>query len=140
MTYLAQAYIKKIEGAKKSKDSEVKVQASEQAFEKFSKQNGESLTPSFSETPSRPYKTVRQKRKALSLTIRRAVFEKAQHCCEYTHPLTGKRCGSEFQLQIDHVRPLACGGSDEIKNLRALRGLCNRREAQRWGLQRPTEN
>ncbi|MGZ3745515.1 MAG: HNH endonuclease signature motif containing protein [Pseudobdellovibrionaceae bacterium] len=37
---------------------------------------------------------------------------------------------------MDHRRPLAFGGSDEISNLRVLCGVCNRQEAQRWGLSR----
>ncbi|HEY8269778.1 MAG TPA: HNH endonuclease signature motif containing protein [Pseudobdellovibrionaceae bacterium] len=121
ITYLAQAYIKKVEGSKKNK----------------AKTEGSSLTPSRTEMPFKVYKTLRQKRKFISLKIRREVFAKAQHCCEFVNPLTGKRCASQFQLQLDHIQPLSCGGSDEITNLRALCGVCNWREAQRWGLERP---
>ncbi|MGZ3804547.1 MAG: HNH endonuclease [Pseudobdellovibrionaceae bacterium] len=128
LTYLAQAYIKKVEGSSK------KVPSS-----KASPSQTEDLTQGFGKkpvSPSHPYKTLRRKRKSLSLKIRRDVFQKAQHCCEYVDPVSGKRCKSRFQLQVDHRRPLACGGSDEISNLRVLCGVCNRQEAQRWGLSR----
>jgi hypothetical protein len=150
ITYLAQAYIKKIEGPQTTKaKNKVKAtvkdktnannnaKASEKLSNQTPQQARESLTHSFREMPIKAYKTVRQKRKSLSIKIRRAVFQKAHHCCEYINPLTGKRCGSQFQLQIDHVVPLACGGTDEIMNLRALCAVCNRREAQSWGIKRP---
>jgi 5-methylcytosine-specific restriction endonuclease McrA len=86
--------------------------------------------------PLQTYKTVRGKRKYISLKIRREVFQKAQYCCQYFNPLTGKKCASRYQLQLDHIQPLACGGTDEILNLRILCGVCNRLEAQKWGLER----
>jgi hypothetical protein len=85
ITYLAQAYIKKIEGPQK-------------------------LTQSFTKKPAQPprtYKTVRRKRKYISLKIRREVFQKAQHCCQGINPVTGRICR-----------------------------ICNRREAQSWGLEK----
>ncbi|MBS1969514.1 MAG: HNH endonuclease [Bdellovibrionales bacterium] len=66
--------------------------------------------------------------------IRRRVFQKAEHCCEYQSHLTGRKCGSRYQLQIDHVKPLAKGGTNEFKNLRVLCRAHNLAEARRWGL------
>ncbi|MGZ3798173.1 MAG: HNH endonuclease, partial [Pseudobdellovibrionaceae bacterium] len=136
ITYLAQAYIKKVVGSsqkakaqnpqasKLTKSSTLKETPNS---EKTLCMEASSLTQGFGKKPvftSPSYKTLRKKRKSLSLKIRRDVFQKAQHCCEY------------IQLQVDHRRPLACGGSDEISNLRVLCGVCNRQEAQRWGLSR----
>jgi hypothetical protein len=135
ISYLAQAYIKKIEGPHKASNKNNKP-------EPQNLKAAPNLTQVFTEKPLKPmlplqtYKTVRGKRKYISLKIRREVFQKAQHCCQYFNPLTGKRCASRYQLQLDHIEPLACGGTDEISNLRVLCGVCNRLEAQKWGLER----
>ena len=40
-----------------------------------------------------------------------------------------RTCGSQFALEIDHIRPRAKGGGDEPKNLRLLCRTCNQRAA-----------
>jgi 5-methylcytosine-specific restriction endonuclease McrA len=75
-----------------------------------------------------------QKRKSLPIKLQRRVLAKACHCCEYVSPLTEERCGSTFQLQIDHVVPLAAGGDDSLENLRVLCRSHNLLEARSWGL------
>ena len=40
-------------------------------------------------------------------------------------------CGSRWQLQFDHVTPLARGGQSTAGNLRILCQACNQREAER---------
>jgi 5-methylcytosine-specific restriction endonuclease McrA len=37
-------------------------------------------------------------------------------------------CGSNVELQIDHVIPVSLGGSNDEGNLQILHGLCNRRK------------
>ncbi len=46
--------------------------------------------------------------------------------CAYTDAKTGKRCGSRFQLQRDHIHGFALGGSNEPENLRLLCAQHNR--------------
>ena len=70
-----------------------------------------------------------------SVRIRRALLKRAQHQCEYVHATTG-RCTSKFQLQVDHQRPLALGGSNIFSNLRILCQQHNLSEARRWGIAR----
>jgi hypothetical protein len=53
--------------------------------------------------------------------IKREVFLKANSKCE--------KCGSSYALEIDHVQPLALGGSNEPGNLRLLCRSCNQRAA-----------
>ena len=39
-------------------------------------------------------------------------------CCSYVDPHSGRRCGSRYRLEIDHVVPFALGGATELANLR----------------------
>ena len=40
--------------------------------------------------------------------------------CTYQDPITGKVCGSRYQLQWDHIVPKALGGSNDSTNFRRL--------------------
>ena len=51
-------------------------------------------------------------------------------CC-YQDPLTGVTCGSTHLVQIDHIVPVAQGGSDDISNLRLRCAVHNRRRDPR---------
>jgi hypothetical protein len=62
------------------------------------------------------------------------ISHKARHCCEYVSPETGRRCGTRYQLQIDHRIPLAKGGGNNPENLRLLCRTHNLAEARRWRL------
>ncbi len=59
----------------------------------------------------------KQKRELISAHLKREVFKEADACCQYQSP-DGKRCGSHFQIQIDHMTPVAWGGSSSTDNLR----------------------
>lgn len=73
-------------------------------------------------------------RKSIKITTRRELLTKANHCCEYVDPISKKRCSGKFQLQIDHIVPLALGGSNEESNLRVLCRTHNILAAQQQGL------
>jgi hypothetical protein len=63
----------------------------------------------------------RPTRIAISSEIRRAVFERdGGQCVE---------CESRFDLQYDHVLPVALGGATTIENLQLLCADCNRRKS-----------
>src|SRR5258708_19812183 len=49
--------------------------------------------------------------------IRAAVLDRDSHKCSY--------CGSTCDLTIDHIIPVAKGGTSTIENLRTLCGRCN---------------
>jgi hypothetical protein len=68
-------------------------------------------------------------RPALPVKLRRQVFSKAEHRCEFTDRKTGQRCTSKFQLEVDHRKPLALGGESELENLRVL---CRAHNQQAW--------
>ncbi len=46
----------------------------------------------------------------------------------------GVRCGSEYQLQYDHAKPLAQGGLTEAGNIRILCRVHNLSEASKMGV------
>ncbi len=50
--------------------------------------------------------------------VRREVWRRDRGCCSYVDPHSGRRCGSRFLLQLDHIVPFALGGSAEPGNLR----------------------
>ncbi|RYZ76168.1 MAG: HNH endonuclease [Proteobacteria bacterium] len=50
----------------------------------------------------------------------------ANSCCQFKDPRTGKSCGSQSFLQIDHVQPIWAGGTDHPSNLQILCGAHNR--------------
>lgn len=65
------------------------------------------------------YKTEKFKRlrKAMPLRLRYAVLERDGFKCVL--------CGSKDLLEIDHIKPVAFGGTDEMTNLQALCYACN---------------
>jgi len=65
---------------------------------------------------------------------RKYVFHRGQYCCDYISPINGHKCGSRFQVQLDHIVPVAKGGGNNPENLRLLCRTHNLSEARRWGL------
>lgn len=70
----------------------------------------------------------------LSVNLRREKLKLANNCCQYVDSNTGKRCLSKFQLQLDHIQPVALGGSHTNNNLRILCSIHNRLLAEKSGL------
>jgi hypothetical protein len=79
----------------------------------------------------------KKRRKSISVKITRKVKQEACYCCSLVDPKTGIRCNSTYQIQTDHIIPLALGGTNDIDNLRVLCGVHNRSEAARRGLRPP---
>lgn len=77
---------------------------------------------------------VKQKRKYMTLATRRTLLERANNCCEYIDPISGRKCENHYQLQVDHRMPVACGGVNELENLRVLCRTHNLLAARQWGL------
>jgi hypothetical protein len=59
------------------------------------------------------------RRKFIASSTRNFVRRRAGDACEYQGP-DGHRCGSRFQTQLDHVIPVAFGGTNDLGNLRLL--------------------
>jgi 5-methylcytosine-specific restriction endonuclease McrA len=62
--------------------------------------------------------------------IRRAVQRRDGGRCTYVGS-QGRRCGSTWDVELDHVNPYCRGGEHRVENLRLLCSAHNRREAER---------
>ena len=60
------------------------------------------------------------RRERISADVRRAVFERDGGRCV--------ACGSDFDIQYDHVIPFSLGGASSAENLQVLCATCNRRK------------
>jgi len=56
------------------------------------------------------------KRKQISATLKREVWRKCDSKCSYVDSVSGKLCGSDHFLQIEHLLPVALGGKNELSN------------------------
>ena len=56
--------------------------------------------------------------RSIPAAVRREVWRRDSGCCSYIDRHTGRRCGSRFFLEIDHIVPVARGGGAEPGNLR----------------------
>ena len=54
----------------------------------------------------------------IPVAVKREVWRRDQGRCSYVDPHSGRRCGSRYRLEIDHVVPFALGGRTELFNLR----------------------
>ena len=54
----------------------------------------------------------------IPVAVRSDVWRRDNGCCSYVDPHSGRRCGSRYRLEIDHVVPFALGGATELSNLR----------------------
>ena len=68
--------------------------------------------------------------RAIPDAIKQQVLARDGACCTFVGA-DGKRCGSTWRLELDHVIPVALGGETSVENLRVLCRAHNRFEAER---------
>ncbi len=76
-----------------------------------------SLWESLFEEQIRYHKPTHPKRKKRPPSLDLAVFSKDGYAC--------RKCKSQVELTVDHIRPVALGGGNEIENLQTLCKRCN---------------
>ena len=62
--------------------------------------------------------------------VKEQVWERDGGACTFVGE-NGRRCGSRWQVEFDHVEPLACGGKASVDNVRCLCRAHNQLEAER---------
>src|SRR5690606_35598038 len=72
----------------------------------------------------------RPSRTYLQFPLRRIVLERASEHSTYVDPGSGRRCKSRHNLQIEHILPVARGGTNAPENLTVLCGQHNRLRAE----------
>ena len=78
--------------------------------------------------------------RAIPAAVKREVWRRDRGRCRYVDRTSGRRCGSQHLLQIDHVVPYACGGAAEPNNLRLLCAAHHRYRHLGAGFARPGED
>ena len=78
--------------------------------------------------------------RAIPAAVKREVWRRDRGRCRYVDRTSGRRCGSQHLLQIDHVVPYACGGAAEPNNLRLLCAAHHRYRHVGAGFDRPGED
>ena len=78
--------------------------------------------------------------RAIPAAVKREVWRRDRGRCRYVDRTSGRRCGSQHLLQIDHVVPYARGGAAEPNNLRLLCAAHHRYRHLGAGFGRPGED
>jgi hypothetical protein len=60
-------------------------------------------------------KITKQKSKGRQPSLKKQIFQKWKDC-QFHDPLTGRKCGEKFQLEMEHLQPRWAGGKDCIEN------------------------
>lgn len=58
-------------------------------------------------------------RSAIPKSIQRAVIVR-DTCCQYQSKITGHKCSSSWNLNLDHIKPFWAGGTNTVDNLRVF--------------------
>ncbi len=78
--------------------------------------------------------------RAIPAAVKREIWRRDRGRCRYVDRASGRRCGSQHLLQIDHVVPYARGGAAEPNNLRLLCAAHHRYRHVGAGFDRPGED
>lgn len=66
-----------------------------------------------------PQEQIKQTRTAIPKSIQRDVFARDK-CCQYQSRITGQKCSSTWNLNLDHIKPVWAGGTNTVDNLRVF--------------------
>ena len=69
-------------------------------------------------------------------TATKRLVHQREHACQWTNKITGRKCNTRFQLQIDHVRPVWANGDNSASNLQILCSAHNRMKYKKETLTR----
>ncbi len=72
-------------------------------------------------------KSAKKSSRHIPAATKNFVWHRDQGCCQFRDLQTQKKCGSKFQVQLDHIHPFRHLGDHSAENLRLLCGKHNRR-------------
>ena len=79
---------------------------------------------------NRPAWNGTEERTPIDGKVKNAVFKRAKYRCQ------NNRCKISWEeagyLQIDHIKPVSKGGTDDMSNLQALCEKCNKEKGNKW--------
>lgn len=58
-----------------------------------------------------------QKSRYVPAAVEKAVWKRDEGRCTYQDPESGRKCGSQFGLELDHLVPFAQGGQSTVENM-----------------------
>jgi hypothetical protein len=121
LEYMADEVLKRLDPIEKEKEKQKQREAKTQTAPETKPDSSISSTPDVTQSQF--------KRTVIPAKTRRLVWMKAGGKCQFVDFETGKRCGSRYFLEIDHVKAVALGGSNDPENLRLFCRGHNAREA-----------
>ncbi|MBX3018322.1 MAG: HNH endonuclease [Bdellovibrionaceae bacterium] len=105
---------------------EVFVELARRYSEKFEARESQRAKPTASVEAKAAWVPLAGRRRSIPASQRRLIFLRAGGCCEHVDLASGRRCGSAYQPQVDHIQPVARGGTNDPANLQLLCGSHNR--------------
>ena len=58
--------------------------------------------------------------RVIPISIKRIVIKRDGFACTFVNPTTGKKCGSKYRLQFEHIHPFAKNGDHSAENITLL--------------------
>ncbi len=65
-------------------------------------------------------------------SMKTRIWKRDEGRCTFVDPQSGRKCGSNFRLEMDHLKPFSRGGKTSSENLRLLCRTHNQLEARNW--------
>ncbi|MBC7396334.1 MAG: HNH endonuclease [Bdellovibrionales bacterium] len=78
------------------------------------------LAPKLEMNPRSSKATKPENLRFIPSALKRFLWRRDGGFCAYQNPISGKKCGSSYQIQFDHIQPVAKGGLSCADNLRLL--------------------
>jgi 5-methylcytosine-specific restriction endonuclease McrA len=125
--HLADLALKKLDPNKRRETAEFNNNHSERAQQQPSAQiKPQEQSISRNAQPAVKLKVQPKNHRYIPAAVKREVWQKAKGQCCYQNPQTRIRCTSKKYLEIDHIMPIAKGGTNKSENLQLLCDAHNR--------------
>ncbi len=69
---------------------------------------------------------VEERSRHIPTAVKNLIWKRDQGCCQFFDSKSKRKCGSKYQVQLDHIHPFRHLGDHSVENLRLLCGKHNR--------------